>query len=69
MSKISQKTIQTLIKKGRLVPIIKTNDKQEHFLVGYKRKNNRSSKSHESFLFPEPQKLTLNPETSTQNTG
>jgi len=57
MSKMSPKKIEKLITKGRIVPIIKINDKGESYLFGYRRKSTRSSKSNENYLFAEPIKL------------
>ena len=54
MSKISPNKLKKLIAKGRLVPIIMTNDKGQKVLVGYRRKNDRSSKAHENYTFSEP---------------
>jgi len=68
MGKVSYKKIQKLIKMGRLVPIIKSNEKEEYFLVGYKRKSVRSSKSNEAFLLPEPQKLTVDEAQNSKQT-
>jgi len=54
MSKISPTKLQKLIAKGRLVPIIASNDKGQKVLIGYRRKNARSSKAHENYTFSEP---------------
>jgi len=54
MSKINPKKVQQLVAKGRLVPVIQVNDQGKHVLLGYRRKNNRSSKSHEQYMFAEP---------------
>lgn len=54
MSKISPTKLKKLIAKGRLHPVITTNSKGEHILLGYRRKNDRSSKSHEQYMFAEP---------------
>jgi hypothetical protein len=57
MSKMSPKKIQKLIQKNRVVPVIQINEKGESLLYGYRRKNNRSSKSNENYMFAEPIKL------------
>ena len=54
MPKLNPRKVQSLIAKGRLVPIIQTNTEGKNVLIGYRRKNIRSSKSHEQYLFPEP---------------
>jgi len=54
MSKLSPTKLQKLIAKGRLVPVIQLNSEGKHVLMGYRRKNNRSSKSHEQYMFAEP---------------
>lgn len=54
MSKINPKKVQELVAKGRLVPIIQVNSQGKHVLLGYRRKNNRSTKSHEQYMFAEP---------------
>ena len=57
MGKVSPKKIEDLIKKGRLVPIIKS-EKDKHFLVGYRRKKT-SRKSNDTFLLPEPEEIQV----------
>ena len=54
MSKLSPAKIQKLIAKGRVVPVLVRNEKGENVLYGYRRKNNRSTKSHEQYMFVEP---------------
>jgi len=57
MGKLSPLKLQKLIAKGRVVPIIARNDKGANVLLGYRRKNSRSSKSHEQYMFAEPMPL------------
>jgi hypothetical protein len=57
MSKLSPSKIQKLVARGRLIPIIQINNEGKHILTGYRRKNNRSSKSHEQYMFAEPMLL------------
>lgn len=57
MGKLSPSKLQKLVAKGRLVPVISKNDKGQNVLLGYRRKNNRSSKSHEQYMFAEPMSL------------
>jgi hypothetical protein len=54
MSKLSPSKVQKLVARGRLVPIIQINNEGKHVLMGYRRKNNRSTKSHEQYMFAEP---------------
>lgn len=54
MSKLNPKKVQQLVAKGRLIPIVQVNTEGKHVLYGYRRKNNRSSKSHEQYMFAEP---------------
>jgi hypothetical protein len=54
MSKISPNKLKKLIAKGRLVPILGSNNEGKKVLVGYRRKNDRSSKAHENYTFAEP---------------
>jgi hypothetical protein len=54
MSKLSPSKVQKLVARGRLVPIIQLNNEGKHVLMGYRRKNNRSTKSHEQYMFAEP---------------
>jgi len=54
MSKLSPAKIQKLIAKGRVVPVLGRNEKGENVLYGYRRKNTRSTKSHEQYMFVEP---------------
>jgi hypothetical protein len=58
MGKVSPKKIEELIKKGRLVPIIQSNNEGKHFLVGYKRKST-SRKSKDTFMLPEPEEIQV----------
>lgn len=57
MSKLSPVKVRQLIAKGRLIPILGTNKEGKKVIYGYKRKNNRSSKAHEQYIFSEPQLL------------
>lgn len=57
MSKLNPTKIQKLIAQGRVVPIIQLNNEGKHVLLGYRRKNNRSSKSNEQYMFAEPMLL------------
>lgn len=57
MAKLSPKKVRQLIAKGRLVPILGTNREGKKVIYGYKRKNKRSTKSHEQYIFAEPQLL------------
>ena len=54
MAKLSPTKLKKLIAKGRLVPIIATNNEGNKVLVGYRRKNSRSSKANENYTFSEP---------------
>jgi hypothetical protein len=54
MSNFSPSKVQKLVARGRLVPVIQMNSEGKHVLMGYRRKNNRSSKSHEQYMFAEP---------------
>lgn len=54
MSKITPNNLKKLIAKGRVTPILQLDDKGQHFLCGYKRKSNRSSKGHENYVFAQP---------------
>lgn len=54
MSKINPKKLQALISKGRLTPILTVNKEGKNILLGYRRKNDRSTKSHEQYIFAEP---------------
>jgi hypothetical protein len=55
MSRLSPNKVRQLIAKGRLLPILGTNKEGKKVVFGYKRKNSRSSKSHEQYMFAEPQ--------------
>lgn len=57
MAKITPSKLQKLIAKGRLVPVVTTNNDGKNVLLGYRRKNLRSSKSHEQYMFAEPMVL------------
>jgi len=57
MSKINPKKVQSLIAKGRLVPILGIDKNGKNVLYGYRRKNTRSSKAHEQYMFAEPMAL------------
>jgi len=59
MGKISPANIQKLIKKGRLVPIIKSTNDGKHYLVGYRRKAESRKARTDSFLLPTPEEITL----------
>jgi hypothetical protein len=54
MSKITPNNLKKLIAKGRVKPILQSDEKGQYFLYGYKRTSNRSSKSHENYIFAEP---------------
>lgn len=54
MGKLNTTKLKKLIDKGRLVPIIATAQDGKKVLLGYRRKNSRSSKSHEQYMFAEP---------------
>ena len=56
MGKISQKKIQDLIKKGKLVPVISSRE-QKHFLIGYKRKS--TSRKNDVFMLPTPEEINV----------
>jgi hypothetical protein len=58
MGKVSPKKIEDLIKKGRLVPMIKSDSDGKHFLIGYKRKNT-SRKHKDTFMLPEPEEIQV----------
>jgi len=64
MSKLSPSKVQKLVARGRLVPIIQLNNEGKHVLLGYRRKNNRSTKSHEQYMFAEPVLLEKQVETT-----
>jgi hypothetical protein len=59
MGKMSINNIQKLIKKGRLVPIIKSTNDGKHFLMGYRRKADSRKAKVDSFLLPNPEEITL----------
>jgi len=54
MAKLSPSKLQKLIAKGRVTPVIQTSPEGKHYLLGYRRTSNRSSKSHENYMFAEP---------------
>jgi len=54
MSKITPNNLKKLIAKGRVTPILQSDDKGQYFLCGYKRTSKRSSKSHQNYLFSQP---------------
>jgi len=53
-NKLTANKLQKLIAKGRVVPVISTDKEGKNILLGYRRKNNRSNKSHEQYMFAEP---------------
>jgi hypothetical protein len=54
MAKLNPNKLKKLIAKGRLVPVLATTKEGKKVLLGYRRKNSRSSKSHEQYMFAEP---------------
>ena len=58
MGKVSPNKIKDLIKKGRLVPIIKSESNGKHLLVGYRRKAT-SRKHKDTFMLPEPEEIQI----------
>ena len=54
MGKLNATKLKKLIDNGRLVPILATANDCKKVLLGYRRKNSRSSKSHEQYMFAEP---------------
>jgi hypothetical protein len=54
-NKISPATINKLVLKGRLLPILETKDGKT-YIHGYRRKNG-SRKSNENVMFTQPQEL------------
>jgi len=64
MSKLNPTKLQKLIAKGRLVPILAVNKEGKNVLLGYRRKNTRSSKAHEQYMFAEPIALEKTVDTS-----
>ena len=58
MGKITKNNMQKLIASGKMVPIIRANDKGENFIIGYARKAN-SRKSGQQILLREPQKINI----------
>jgi len=56
---MSVTSIQKLIKKGRLVPIIKSTNDGKHFLMGYRRKSESRKAKTDSFMLPNPEEITL----------
>ena len=56
MSRLSPKKIETLIKKGRLVPLIQERD-GKFYLVGYTRK--KTSRKNDRMMLPEPELLQV----------
>lgn len=59
MSKMNPDNIQKLIKKGRLVPVIKSTQDGKHYLIGYKRKGNSRKAKTDSYLLPQPEEIKL----------
>jgi hypothetical protein len=59
MGKMSPANIQKLIKKGRLVPIIKSTNDGNHLLMGYRRKSESRKAKTDTFLLPNPEEITL----------
>ena len=57
MSKMSPDKIRKLALKGRLVPIVHTNQEGKSFLYGYKRKTN--SRKKDNYMLPEPMELNV----------
>jgi hypothetical protein len=53
-NRLTANKLQKLIAKGRVVPVISTDKEGKNILLGYRRKNNRSNKSHEQYMFAEP---------------
>jgi hypothetical protein len=53
-NKLTANKLQKLIAKGRVVPVLSTDKAGQNILLGYRRKNNRSNKSHEQYMFAEP---------------
>lgn len=58
MGKITKNNMQKLIASGKMVPIIRANDKGENFIIGYARKAN-SRKSRQQVMLQEPQKINI----------
>lgn len=58
MGKITKNNMQKLIASGKMVPIIRANDKGENFIIGYARKAN-SRKSRQQVILQEPQKISI----------
>jgi hypothetical protein len=59
MSKMSPDNIMKLVKKGRLVPVIKSTQDGKHYLIGYKRKSTSRKAKTDSFMLPQPEEITL----------
>jgi len=59
MSKISPKTIEKLIKQGRLVPVIKSTNDGKHYLVGYRRKSTSRKAKTDVLTLPAPEEIEL----------
>jgi hypothetical protein len=59
MGKMNPSNIEKLIKKGRLVPVIKSTQDGKHFLIGYKRKSTSRKAKTDSYLLPEPEEIKL----------
>lgn len=59
MSKMSPDNIMKLVKKGRLVPVIKSTQDGKHYLIGYRRKNTSRKAKTDSFILPQPEEITL----------
>jgi hypothetical protein len=53
-NRLTANKLQKLIAKGRVVPVLSTDKAGQNILLGYRRKNNRSNKSHEQYMFAEP---------------
>ncbi len=53
-NKLTANKLQKLIAKGRVVPVLSSDKAGQNILLGYRRKNNRSNKSHEQYMFAEP---------------
>jgi hypothetical protein len=56
---MSPANIQKIIKKGRLVPIIKSTNDGKHLLMGYRRKAESRKAKTDTFLLPNPEEISL----------
>ena len=56
---MSPDNIEKLIKRGRLVPIIKSMQNGKHYLIGYKRKSTSRKAKTDSYLLPTPEEIKL----------